>query len=177
MKPISSSTASTLAPAGVIRLFKASGARIKKGLLLILAVTFLSAQALFAGAEETEATAKLKSALNKEFAGASAVKWYSDDNKTFMASFTLRETKITAYFDADGKLLMTRRFITAQQLPLIVANKLAKRYPKEEVRSVVEFDNGVETVYYVSLEGAHTWKVIKATSNGQLSLYHRMEKA
>ena len=150
--------------------------RMKK-MLLFFAAVLLSTQLLFAGAKELEASGKLKSALDKEFVGASSVKWYSDDNKTFMARFTLRERSVTAYFDGDGNLLATRRYIVEDQLPLAVSSKLAKRYPNEQVRWIVEFQSEGSTVYYVTLEGEASWKVIKASSTGILSLHQSLKKA
>ncbi|SFD30153.1 hypothetical protein SAMN05518672_1011522 [Chitinophaga sp. CF118] len=150
--------------------------KMKKALLFFTAA-LLSTQLLFAGTKELEASSKLKTALIKEFAGASAVKWYSDDNKTFMARFTLREHSVTAYFDGEGNLLATRRYIQEDQLPMTVANKLAKRYPNEQIRWVVEFQADGNTIYYVTLEDAANWKVIRATSTGTLSVHQTMKKA
>jgi hypothetical protein len=147
-----------------------------KKTVLFLTALLLSTQLLFAGTKELEASGKLKTALDKEFAGASAIKWYSDDNKTFMARFTLREHSVTAYFDGDGNLLATRRYILEDQLPMVVANKLAKRYPDDKVRWVVEFQAEGNTIYYVTLEAAATWKVIKATSSGSLSVHQNLKK-
>jgi hypothetical protein len=148
-----------------------------KKTVLFLTAALLSTQLLFAGTKELEASSKLKTALDKEFAGASAIKWYSDDNKTFMARFTLREHSVTAYFDGDGNLLATRRYIQEDQLPMVVANKLAKRYPDEQIRWVVEFQAEGNLVYYVTLENATSWKVIKATSSGSLTVHQNMKKA
>ena len=155
---------------------KKISSRMKK-MLLFFAAALLSTQLLFAGTKELEASGKLKSALNKEFVGASSVKWYSDDNKTFMARFTLRERSVTAYFDGDGNLLATRRYIVEDQLPLVVANKLTKKYPTDQVRWIVEFQSEGSTVYYVTLENETSWKVIKATSAGTLSVHKNMKKA
>jgi len=173
MKPSINSTNLTSASADATRL---PGNRFKRMLLLFAAVLFFSTQFAFAGTKEMEATTKLKQALSKEFAGASDVKWYSEDNKTFMAKFNLNARSVTAYFDGDGNLLATRRYIDEQYLPLAVSNKLAKRYPKEKVRWVVEFDSEGSTVYYVTLEGEKTWKVIKAGATGDLSVYQNMKK-
>ena len=173
MKPSINSTNLTNASADATRL---PGNRFRRMLLLFAAVLFFSTQFAFAGTKEMEATSKLKQALNKEFAGASDVKWYSEDNKTFMAKFNLNARSVTAYFDGDGNLLATRRYIDEQYLPLAVSNKLAKRYPKDVVRWVVEFDSEGSTVYYVTLEGEKTWKVIKAGPGGDLSVYQNMKK-
>ena len=150
-----------------------------KTLLFVLAVVLFSTQLSFAGtgSKEFEASSTLKTALDHEFSGASAIKWYTDDNKTFMAKFMLNERNVTAYFDGEGHLLATRRYIDPVNLPLAVTSKLAQRYPKEEIRWVVEFQSEGSTAYYVTLEGANTWKVIKASASGDLSLHQRMKKA
>lgn len=173
MKPRINSINNTNASADANRL---QGNRFRRMLLVVAAVLFFSTQFAFAGTKEMEATTKLKQALNKEFAGASDVKWYSEDNKTFMAKFSLNARSVTAYFDGDGNLLATRRYIDEQYLPLAVSNKLAKRYPKDKIRWVVEFDSEGSTVYYVTLEGEKTWKVIKSGANGDLSVYQNMKK-
>lgn len=171
MKQFSSTISNLTAPAGV-----KPSSRFKKLLLLVAIAVFTSIYS-FAGAKELEASNTLKSALNKEFNGASGIKWYSDDNKTFMARFTLNERNVTAYFDEDGHLLATRRYVDAANLPLTVSTKLAQRYPNEVVRWVVEFQIEGNTAYYITLEGANTWKVIKANGSGDLSVHQRMKKA
>lgn len=148
-----------------------------KKILLFCAVALLSTQLSFAGSKELEATTKLKTALDKEFAGASSIKWYSDDNKTFMAKFTLRERTVTAYFDGEGTLLATRRYILEEQLPMAVSNKIAKNYPNQQIRWVVEFQTDGSTVYYVTLEDEKNWKVLRATSSGNLSVHQKLTKA
>lgn len=175
MKPSINSTNHTYASADASRL---PASRFRRMLLLFAAVLFFSTQIAFAtgGTKEMEATSKLKQALNKEFAGASDIKWYSEDNKTFMAKFSLNARAVTAYFDGEGNLLATRRYIDEQYLPLAVSNKLAKRYPKDKIRWVVEFDSEGSTVYYVTLEGEKTWKVIKSGPNGDLSVHQNMKK-
>ncbi|SFN71755.1 hypothetical protein SAMN05428949_3247 [Chitinophaga sp. YR627] len=171
MKPIKSINLS--APAGATRL---SFGRIRSMLLLFVAALLFSTQLTFAGTKEMEASSKLKNALSKEFSGASDVKWYSEDNKTFMAKFTLKERNVTAYFDKEGTLLATRRYIAEEHLPMAVTNKLAKRYPNEKVRWVVEFESDGNTVYYVTLEGDKTWKVIKSSAGGDMSVHQHLKK-
>lgn len=171
MKPINAINLNV--PKGASRLFTG---RIRRMLLLFAATLLFSTQLTFAAAKEMEATSKLKNALSKEFAGASDIKWYSEDNKTFMAKFTLKESNVTAYFDGDGHLLATRRYIAEEHLPMTVANKLAKRYPTEKVRWVVEFESEGATVYYVTLEGEKTWKVIKSSAGGDMSVHQHLRK-
>lgn len=149
--------------------------RMKK-LLLLFVIALFSTHA-FAAEKELEATPTLRDALYKEFNGASDVKWYSDDNQTYMAKFTLKEHNVTAYFDKTGQLLATRRYISEDQLPMAVSGRLAKRYPKEVVRWVVEFEKDDTTVYYVTLEGPDNWRVVKASAQGDLSVHQNLKKA
>lgn len=162
---------------GITSLNKKKISNRMKKMLLFFAAALLSTQLLFAGAKELEASGKLKSALDKEFVGASSVKWYSDDNKTFMARFTLRERSVTAYFDGEGNLLATRRYILEDQLPMAVSNKIAKRYPNEPVRWVVEFQSEGSVIYYITIETENAWKVIRSTDTGNLSVHQNMKKA
>ncbi|MBW8685855.1 hypothetical protein [Chitinophaga rhizophila] len=171
MKPIKSINLNV--PNGTTRLF---AGRIRRMLLLFVAALLFTTQFAFAGAKETEASTKLKDALSKEFAGAADVKWYSEDNKTFMARFTMKALNVTAYFDEDGNLLATRRYIAEEHLPMNITNKLAKRYPTEKVRWVVEFETEGTTVYYVTLEGEKTWKVIKTSAGGDMSVHQHLKK-
>jgi len=173
MKPIIISNQNSNASMDAARL---SISRLRKMLLAFVAVLFLSTQISFAAAKEMEASSKLKQSLSKEFAGAADVKWYSDDNKTFMAKFLLNERNMTAYFDVEGNLLATRRYIAEEHLPMAVANKLTKRYPKDKVRWVVEFESEGNTIYYVTLEGEKTWRVIRSSASGDLSVHQNLKK-
>ncbi|RFM35332.1 hypothetical protein [Chitinophaga silvisoli] len=173
MKQFSSKISNHIAPAGVRPL-----GRFKKLLLLVAIAVFTSVYSFAGtGTKELEASNTLKTALDKEFTGASGIKWYSDDNKTFMARFTLNERNVTAYFDGEGHLLATRRYVDAVNLPLAVSTKLAQRYPSETIRWIVEFQSEGATAYYITLEGSNTWKVIKANASGDLSVHQRLKKA
>jgi hypothetical protein len=149
----------------------------KMFLMLCVVAALLSGTTVWAHSTETEASSKLKAALSQTFSTATHVRWYTEDNKFFTAKFMLGETVVSAYFDAEGNLLSTRRYISEEQLPLAVTTKVQKRYPNHKIRSTVEFDASNVTTYYVTLEGEDTWIVLKSDSNGQLSVHQRLKKA
>ncbi len=149
----------------------------KMFVMLCVAVALLSGSGAWAHSTETEASTRLKSALSQAFAGATHIRWYTDDQKVFTAKFMIGENQVSAYFDADGTLLSTRRYIMEEQLPLAVITRLQKRYPQYEVRSTVELEANSTTSYYITLEGEKTWMIIKSDSNGLLSVYQRLKKA
>lgn len=148
----------------------------KMFIMLCVAVALISGHTVWAHTE-TEASARLKTAFSKSFTKVSDLKWYTDDNKLFTAKFNVNGTSVSAYFDANGKLLATRRYITEAQLPMAVSNSLRKRYPKDKIRTAVEFEADSNTVYYVTLEGAGTWTVVRSSNTGQLTVHQRLKKA
>ena len=150
---------------------------MKKIIFLVSAALLLSASVLFASPYETTANTKINSTFNESFTGATDVKWYTDDNKTFTAKFTLSNTKVTAFFKEDGTLLATSRYLQAEQLPLKVTSKLNKKYPGTSIYCVVGYTSGDNVVYFVTVEGTDTWTVIKTDGDANLKVYSRLKKA
>jgi hypothetical protein len=150
---------------------------MKKLILLVSAALLLSANVLFASPYETTVNNKINSTFNDSFTGATDVKWYTDDNKTYTAKFTLSNNKVTAFFSNDGALLATSRYLQAEQLPLKVAGKLNKKYPGNSIYCVVEYTSGENVTYFVTLESEDTWTVIKTDADANMKVYSRLKKA
>ncbi|HVI48863.1 MAG TPA: hypothetical protein VM802_28610 [Chitinophaga sp.] len=149
---------------------------MKKIILLMSAVLLLSASVLSAKEYEVAATPKLRNALNEAFTGAQDVKWYTDDNRTFTAKFEMSHAKVTAFFNEDGTLLATSRYLDPEQLPLNVTSKLNKRFPDTSVFCVVEYSSGENTVYFITLESKDTWTVVKTDASAILKIHSRLKK-
>ncbi|MBV7533631.1 PepSY-like domain-containing protein [Chitinophaga sp. sic0106] len=150
---------------------------MKKFLIAIVAALTLTSANIYAVPYETTVNTKVKSAFDNAFANVSDVKWFTDDNKTFTAKFTLNNTRVNAYFDANGELLVTSRWIEAESLPLAVVNKLMKKYPGNSIQSIVEFESAGGTIYMIMLEGEKTWMKVRADENGNLTLKEKLQKA
>ncbi|MEV4882374.1 hypothetical protein MRBLMN1_000841 [Chitinophaga ginsengisegetis] len=150
---------------------------MKKLILLVSAALVLSANVLFASPYETIVNNKINSTFHDSFNGATDVKWYTDDNKTFTAKFTMSNTKVTAFFKEDGTLLATSRYLQAEQLPLKVLSKLNKKYPNTSIYCVVEYASSDNVVYFVTLESTDTWTVIKTDTDANMKVYSRLKKA
>jgi hypothetical protein len=150
---------------------------MKKLILLVSAALVLSANVLFASPYETTVNKKINSTFNESFNGATDVKWYTDDNKTFTAKFTMSNTKVTAFFKEDGTLLATSRYLQAEQLPLKVLSKLNKKYSNASVYCIVEYASSENVVYFVTLEGTDTWTVVKTDADANMKVYSRLKKA
>ncbi|WP_113615819.1 hypothetical protein [Chitinophaga flava] len=150
---------------------------MKKFFFLMSAAFLLSTGALLANTYETTVSNKIQHNFTEAFAGASEVKWYTDDNKTFTAKFTMSNSKVTAFFDDAGTLLATSRYLQPEQLPLPLATRINKRYPKDSIFCVVEYSSNENVVYFVTLEGKDTWTVLKADGTGSTTVYSHLKKA
>lgn len=150
---------------------------MKKLILLVSAALLMSANVLLANPYETTVNNRINSTFNDSFTGATDVKWYTDDNKTFTAKFTMSNTRVTAFFKDDGTLLATSRYLQAEQLPLKVTSKLNKKYPGTSIYCVVEYASTDNVVYFITLESSDTWTVIKTDADANMKVYSRLKKA
>lgn len=150
---------------------------MKKLILLVSAALLMSANVLLANPYETTVNNRINSTFNDSFNGATDVKWYTDDNKTFTAKFTMSNTRVTAFFKDDGTLLATSRYLQAEQLPLKVSSKLNKKYPGNAIYCVVEYASTENVVYFITLESSDTWTVIKTDADANMKVYSRLKKA
>ncbi|MFB6455743.1 hypothetical protein ACE38W_10765 [Chitinophaga sp. Hz27] len=148
-----------------------------KKFFFICAAALTLSSSVFATVYETTVNRKISGAFDYAFSGANNVRWYTDDNKTFTAKFTLNHTAVNAYFDADGQLLVTSRYISGESLPLNIVNRLIKKYPGNKIQSVVEYTSNGGTMYLIMLEGEKTWTKVKADEVGSLTLMERLKKA
>ncbi|MFY0252799.1 hypothetical protein ACDQ55_02475 [Chitinophaga sp. 30R24] len=150
---------------------------MKKLILLLGAILVLSVNTLFARNYETAVSKKLYNSFTETFTGATDVKWYTEDNHTFTAKFTMSNAKVTAFFKEDGTLLATSRYLQPEQLPLKVAAKLNKKYPGQRVYCIVEYASSDNILYFITLEGTNIWTVVKSDESGSMQTYSCLKKA
>lgn len=149
-----------------------------KKLIAILTSAVFFCSAVFANDDVKDNIARnrrVMDSFNREFAGAVNVSWYSTD-KSHVAKFTVKESKVTAHFDNEGRLLATSRYITDSDLPLKVMNRLVKKYPNQRINNVVEYEYEGLTTYVVTLESATHWTVLKAEPAGWLTTINKLRK-
>ncbi|NLR59581.1 hypothetical protein HGH93_15825 [Chitinophaga polysaccharea] len=150
---------------------------MKKIILLVGAALLLSANVLLAAPYETTVNNKINSAFNEAFTGATDVKWYTEDNRTYTAKFTLSNTKVTAFYKEDGSLMATSRYLQADQLPLKVSARLNKKFPGNSIYCVVEYTAEDSVIYFVTLENSDTWTVVKTDQDANFKIQSRLKKA
>ncbi|ATL46341.1 hypothetical protein COR50_03655 [Chitinophaga caeni] len=151
---------------------------MKKLIAILSIATLLIANSTFAKDSKSISNQKVMDTFNEEFVGASDVTWYTSDSKdSYVARFTIKETKVTAHFDKHGNLLATSRYISDSDLPLPVITRLMNRYPNENIRNIVEYTVSGQVSYVITLENTTQWKVVKAHPGGALSIMQKLRKA
>ncbi len=97
---------------------------------------------------------QVKKSFEKEFAGAQAVTWESLSSRNiFHASFIINNERLNAYFNNEGELIATGRYIKSENLPLLASKAVAARFSKHEITEAIEYIAGNETSYIVKLNG------------------------
>jgi hypothetical protein len=137
--------------------------KIIVGLAVLLNVLTVNANA------KVPVSDKVLQSFQKEFARATNVNWVSWSEKNiFQATFTYDNARVEAYFDEDGDLLSTARFITESQLPLMVMKVLSTDYARYTVRRVVEYTENKEVYYLVTVFNEKGSMSLKFYSNGDV---------
>lgn len=146
-----------------------------KKMFLILVLVASAITQTFAGDEKV--SPRLSQALVKEFSGAKAIQWQSFKGKDiYQASFILNNQRLFAFFNSDGELLSTGRYIAEANLPILVSKTLADRFADYTVKEVVEFTREGGTQYALVLENAKRSILANAYSDGGIAIIKKNKK-
>ena len=127
---------------------------------LTLALSLIS---LSSFANEVEVNPAALQSFNNSFKTATEVRW-SLSNSFYKADFSLSGQYVSAYYDAEGKMLALTRNITSLQLPIGLQVNLKKDYDGFWISDLVEVTNEEGTSYYVTLENADAKLILKSNS-------------
>ena len=149
---------------------------MKKNFLIALLVAVVFSGSSFANTGKS-VSALVKQSFQKEFAGAQSVSWeVISDKDIFHASFIYNNERLNAYFDAEGTLLATGRYVKQENLPMLVTKGVAIRYKQCNVLEAIEFVTGSETSYIIKLDNEKLSMYIQAFSDGSSTLLKKEKK-
>ena len=140
---------------------------MKKIIIAFAAVATLITTSAFAG--EREKANPALATFQKEFTGATNVKW-TEGKDVISASFILSDSRIIAYFNSDGELLGTARNVLFNQLPLAVVKEINNRYGNAPISDIIEYTSGLATYYGMYVDTATKQLKIKITSEGDVTV-------
>jgi len=149
---------------------------MKKNFLIALLVAVVFSGSAFANTGKS-VNAMVKQSFQKEFAGAQSVNWEVISNKDiFHASFIYNNERLNAYFDSEGNLLATGRYVKQENLPMLVTKGLGIRYKQYNVLEAIEFVNGYETSYIIKLENEKLSLYVQAYNDGSSTILKKEKK-
>jgi hypothetical protein len=142
-------------------------------LVMLLTVGVFTSRA----SEGDRVSSVLQASLEKSFAGAKLLKWSEMKSSDLLyASVLYNNERMNAYFDANGNLVASGRFIKADALPLIVSKSMNEKYPDAKITDVVEYIEKEGTSYLLSIESAKKMMVIHAFTDGSSYVFKKSKK-
>jgi hypothetical protein len=113
--------------------------------------------------------------FNKSFKNATEVSW-TVNNNFYKANFALNGQYVSAYYDAEGKMMAITRNISSTQLPIALQANLKKNYENFWISDLFEMTNDEGTSYYVTIENADT-KIILKSNNQTWDRFKKQSKS
>lgn len=120
---------------------------------------------------------KVQESFTREFAGAQGVRWESLSSKSiFHASFVYNNERLNAYFNNEGELIATGRYIKSESLPLLAGRAISNRFPNQTIEEVIEYVTGTETSYIVTVHNARRAVSAQVYLDGTVTVIKKEKK-
>ena len=118
---------------------------------------------------------KALKAFKSTFADAENVVW-TDAVNSYTVKFTQQGINTFVKYDEEGNFVSSRRYYSAELLPIDIQCKLKKKFADKTVFGVTEFTVGDEVNYYVKLEDAKNWTTVKIDNNRNMEITEKYGK-
>ena len=143
-----------------------------KSLLLAIAITSAS----FSFASEP-ANKKIIAAFKADFSTVSSVNWKPTTEKgVYEGVFTLNESEVHVFYNEDGEMIGSSRFIGFAQLPLLVQQAVTTKYQGYAKSTVIERVQDGSTTYFVNLQNEKSSLMVASSTDGQLSIFKKTRR-
>lgn len=133
-----------------------------KKIIYVLALTIIS---FGAKAGETNVNSRVLEAFKADFTHATNVQW-TITNDVSKASFTYNDISYFAFYNANGELMGTTRYVTLLNLPIKLQSSLRNDYGSYWVSNLFEVNNADGLAYYITIEDADS-KIVLKSDNGK----------
>ncbi|MEO5683322.1 MAG: hypothetical protein ABIQ88_11815 [Chitinophagaceae bacterium] len=146
---------------------------------IILSITLSAAllSSAFTYAADNDPGLKVKQAFTSEFTQAKNISWTMINKEgLYQAAFTFNNESLQAFFTEEGEFLGTTRQVLKSQLPILVASGLEKQYAEARIITIFEHSKKDGLNYYITLVNNKGAFIVKAGSNGDLSVYKKNYK-
>ena len=143
---------------------------MKKILSLIMILGVLSTSAMAFEGENP----RLVSSLKKNFTGARNISWKDIKGANIVqANFTYEQQQMKAFFDEEGALIASARYVTKEVLPLVVSKTLSSRYANYELTDAIEYHSEGDTSYLLTIENGKRRLTLRAYASGHMYIFKK----
>jgi hypothetical protein len=119
---------------------------------------------------------KVLKAFKETFQNAKEVQWHEYET-AYQVNFKHNDVPTIVTYDKDGNITEARRHSKEDILPLMIREKLKKRFSGKEVFGVTELVIKDQTTYRIVLHDAKKWYVLDCDASGVLFVRDRYNKA
>jgi hypothetical protein len=145
--------------------------------LVVSLAMFVAVFGTALAADGTKISYRVEEAFKKEFAGATSVKWeVVRKNDLFQAHFLYNNERINAFFDVEGNLVATGRYVAVAHLPLLLRKNILEKYKGYQVQHVIEFVQGEDTSYLISVENEKAKLLVRGYIGGSSYIFKKEKK-
>lgn len=129
----------------------------------------------FAFSATAAVTEKVLKAFNETFQNAQEVQWHEYET-AYQVNFRYNDIATSVVYDKDGNILEARRHSKEDILPLIIREKLNKRFADKQVWGVTEVTMRDQTTYRIVLHDDTKWVIVDSDSYGVLFVREKFNK-
>jgi hypothetical protein len=126
-------------------------------------------------ANDTKVSRYAEESFKKEFSGAEHVNWQRAGDY-YLATFNYQGQRLNAYFNEEGQLHTTTRFVEYKSLPLNVVKKLQEKFTGGAIDdAVLEVAKTSGTTYLVTVNDSKKKYVVEADAGGNISIVKKQK--
>ena len=145
--------------------------------ILLLSIALISFTAFSFAADVPASISKnIVSSFNKQFSNARDIQCENQPNFV-RAQFTINDMVLYAYFNKTGDLIAVTRFISSNQLPLILLSSLKNQYTAGFwISDLFEIESEAGTSYYATLQSADQTIILKSDGISGWTVFQKEKK-
>ena len=117
----------------------------------------------------------IKTEFNKQFAGATDIKWYDLDKK-FLVRFYMNDQKHQSLFSKKGMLIYDISFGTEKNLPTEVRKQVKSTYFDYSISLVYKVEEDKRTIWIVNMEDNKTLITVRV-EDGEMEEVRKLQKS
>ena len=114
--------------------------------------------------------------FKEHFPNAKEVVW-EEQLDNYIVNFVENDVRTHIVYDREGTFISSIRYYKEQQLPSYLLDILKKHYAGKTVFAVTEQTSEAGVVYFIKMEDAKGWIIVKMDSEGNHGIVERYSKA